>query len=178
MFKCLKRVVYQVANIEKAKDWYREVLNTEPTLDSPFALIFPVGDAELMLTSNANRPAMNDDSTMAYWGVDDVDSAYRSLLQSGAVPHAGIRTGFGKRTATVLDPFGNILGITRTTADAAEMSAAIPPSEAARVAALVRALAALEEREEVKGGDFLAEIFLSEDRRGRSHCRIGQKDLT
>jgi len=38
--------------------------------------------------------------------------------------------------------------------------------EIARGAALVRALAAVDEREEIRGGDCLAEIFLAEDRKG------------
>jgi methyltransferase (TIGR00027 family) len=39
------------------------------------------------------------------------------------------------------------------------------PSEIARGAALLRALAAVDEREEIKGPDYLAEIFLAEDRK-------------
>jgi len=39
-------------------------------------------------------------------------------------------------------------------------------SEIARGAALLRALAALDEREEIRGGDYLAEIFLNENRQG------------
>ena len=40
------------------------------------------------------------------------------------------------------------------------------PSEIARGAALLRALAFVDEREEIRGGDCLAEIFLSENRQG------------
>jgi len=40
------------------------------------------------------------------------------------------------------------------------------PSEIARGAALLRALAAVDEREEIRGPDYLAEIFLAENRKG------------
>ncbi len=38
--------------------------------------------------------------------------------------------------------------------------------EIARGAALVRALAAVDERDEIRGGDYLAELFLADDRKG------------
>ncbi len=44
-------------------------------------------------------------------------------------------------------------------------SAEDQPSELARGAALLRALAAVDEREEIRGGDYLAEIFLEENRK-------------
>src|ERR1035441_8737137 len=44
-------------------------------------------------------------------------------------------------------------------------SVAEPSLEIARGAALVRALAAVDEREEIRGSDCLAELFLAEDRK-------------
>lgn len=49
--------------------------------------------------------------------------------------------------------------------DASKMSVEHKPSETAMGAAMLRALAALDEREEIKGTDYLAEIFLTEDRK-------------
>jgi methyltransferase (TIGR00027 family) len=65
-----------------------------------------------------------------------------------------------------------LIGIISTSVDAGEASGAIQPSEAARGAALVRALASVDERAEIKGGDFLAEIFLAEDRRGSLNDKV------
>ena len=48
----------------------------------------------------------------AYWGVDDVDAAYARLLSLGATQHeAPKEVGGSIKVATVLDPFGNILGL-------------------------------------------------------------------
>jgi len=45
-----------------------------------------------------------------------------------------------------------------------KMSVEHKPSETAMGAAMLRALAALDEREEIRGPAYLAEIFLTEDR--------------
>ncbi len=166
MFQCLKRVVYHVADIEKAKNWYREILEAEPTFDAPFAVFFQIGDCGLILIPKANPELKSDDKLVAYWGVDDVDYAYKRLLQQGATPHTGINTGFGgMRMASVLDPFGNILGITGLTADPKKRSVENQPSETAMGVATARAYAAVDEREEIRGSDYLAQIFISEDRK-------------
>lgn len=166
MFQCLKRVVYQVSDLEKAKRWYREILEAEPTLDAPFIVFFQIGDSGLTLMPKANPELKSDDMVVAYWGVDDVDYVYKRLLQLGAAPHTGIRTGFGGiKMANVLDPFGNILGITGTSADAKKRSIENQPSETAMGVATARAYAAVDEREEIRGSDCLAQIFITEDRK-------------
>ena len=49
--------------------------------------------------------------------------------------------------------------------DSSKMSVEHKPSETAMGAATLRALAALDEREEIRGTDYLAEIFLTDDRK-------------
>lgn len=49
--------------------------------------------------------------------------------------------------------------------DASKMSVEHKPSETAMGAATLRALAALDEREDIRGPDYLAELFLTEDRK-------------
>lgn len=117
MFKSLNRVVYRVSDIKKAKHWYRKILDVVPKFDSPFAVVFAVGDSELVLTPNATPASKNDENAVAYWGVDDVDSAYKTLLQSGATSHNEINSISGLRRASVIDPFGNIVGVIGTEAD-------------------------------------------------------------
>ena len=49
---------------------------------------------------------------VAYWGVDDADAAFGRLLELGATEHNGVQdVGDGVRVATVLDPYGNVLGV-------------------------------------------------------------------
>jgi len=49
--------------------------------------------------------------------------------------------------------------------DKSKMSVELKPSETAMGAATLRALAALDEREEIRGPDYLAELFLTEERK-------------
>ena len=49
---------------------------------------------------------------MIYWHVDDVQGAYDRLISMGAtVYEAPVERGPGFVTASVIDPFGNILGV-------------------------------------------------------------------
>ena len=166
MLQCLKRVVYQVSDLEKAKRWYREILDAEPTVDAPFAVFFQIGGYGLILMPKANPELKSDDIVVAYWGVDDVEHAYKKLLELGAAPHTGVRTGFGGiKSANVIDPFGNILGITSVSTEAKKRTVENQPSETALGVATVRAYAAVDEREEIRGSDYLAQIFITEDRK-------------
>jgi predicted enzyme related to lactoylglutathione lyase len=47
-----------------------------------------------------------------YWAVDDVHDAFERLISRGATVHdEPIERGPGFITASVVDPFGNVLGV-------------------------------------------------------------------
>ncbi len=165
MFKSLQRVVYQVTDINKAKQWYRDILGKDPVFDAPFAVVFSIGEFELVRAPHAGAKVGSDGDVIAYWGVDDVDFAYNRLKQLGATHHSEINTVNGTRVATVADPFGNILGIRGTEADKSRASVEHRPSESAQTVACLRALAALDDRESIRCKDHLAEKFITEERR-------------
>jgi len=165
MFTSLKSVTYQVLDIDQAKRWYCEILAKEPALDSPFYVLFTIGEAALTLVPAANGSPQSDEGTVVYWGVEDIDVAYRRLLECGATSRSEISTSLNIRIAKVVDPFGNVIGITDRLSDAKKGAVESQPSESAMTVAFCRALAALDEREELRGLDYLAEIFLTEDRR-------------
>jgi predicted enzyme related to lactoylglutathione lyase len=49
---------------------------------------------------------------VVYWGVSDADAALKRLLSIGAAERINVQdVGEGIRVATVLDPFGNVLGV-------------------------------------------------------------------
>ncbi len=111
MFQGLKSITYKVPDIEKAKNWYSKVFDTKPIIDTSFGVIFSVGDSSFGLSPNTNTTIKLDDSVIAYWEVDDVDYEYKRLLQLGATVHTEISFVLNRKRATVIDPFGNILGI-------------------------------------------------------------------
>ncbi|EGW39309.1 SAM-dependent methyltransferase [Desulfosporosinus sp. OT] len=163
MFQSVKTVTYQVSDIEKAKDWYCKILNKEPAFNSPFAVIFVIDDSVLMLAPTSNPLSGSDERIVAYWGVENIDVVYQKLLELGATPHTEINTVADTKSAKVVDPFGNILGITSKVLAAKDRSVENQPSETANGVTFCRALAARDEREEFRGPDYLAEIFLTED---------------
>ena len=171
MLKAIKTVSYRVADLEKAKHWYRQFFDRDPVFDSPFAVVFAAGDASLALVP-ASPQLPERERVVAYWDVDDIDAVYRRLLDSGATPLSEIRSALKSRNATVVDPFGNVLGVTSASTEARKTTLDVQPSDSARVVAFCRALATTDEPEEIRGPDYLAEIFLPED------ARMALKDRT
>lgn len=112
MFEGLRTVIYAAPDIARAKGWYSQVLDIAPYFDQPFYVGFNVGGYELGLDPNAGPVVAASPGVVAYWGVSDIDSAYGNLLEHGAREHRPVRdVGGGIRVGSVLDPFGNIVGI-------------------------------------------------------------------
>ena len=164
MFKSLKRITYLVEDIEKAKKWYCKILNTEPVFDTPFAAIFNIGGNSLSIVKQTGPLHSDNERSTTYWEVDDIDDSYKTLLESGATSHTEVKTILNIKTAKVIDPFGNIIGITGM-ADSKKQAVENQPSETAMNVAFSRAIAALEDREKIKGRDYIAEIFLDDDKK-------------
>jgi catechol 2,3-dioxygenase-like lactoylglutathione lyase family enzyme len=109
MFQGLRTVTYGVKDIEKAKAWYSTVLGIQPYFDQPFYVGFNVGGFELGLNPDV-RPGTA--GPVAYWGVARADAAWKRLLELGAQEHEPVQdVGEGIRIGSVIDPFGNTLGI-------------------------------------------------------------------
>ena len=111
MFQGLRTVIYAVADIEKAKSWYSEVLSQPPYFSQPYYVGFKVGGFELGLDPDLTgvKPGNN---AVVYWGVTDAKAAHARLLALGARESKPLEeVADGVFVATVLDPFGNVLGI-------------------------------------------------------------------
>lgn len=112
MFLGLRTVIYHVADIEKAKEWYTGALGYGPYFDQPFYVGFNVGGYELGLHPGGGELAEKADSVAAYWGVDDAAATLKQLLEQGATVHEDLQdVGEGIKVATVNDPFGNVFGV-------------------------------------------------------------------
>jgi predicted enzyme related to lactoylglutathione lyase len=112
MLQGLRTVIYQVGDLDAAKRWYADVLEFQPYFDEPFYVGFDVGGFELGLLPREGDTSRSDTGVLAYWGVDDADAALVRLLELGARERGDVQdVGGGIRLATVLDPFGNVLGI-------------------------------------------------------------------
>ena len=111
-FHGLRTVIYHAPDLEKAKQWYSSVLNQQPYFDQPFYVGYNVGGYELGLDPDASSTPGGDKGSVAYWGVSDAQAALDRLVSLGARERTAPQdVGEGIRVATVIDPFGNVLGI-------------------------------------------------------------------
>lgn len=112
MLQGLRTVVFQVADLEKAKAWYATLLGAQPYFDAPFYVGFNVGGYELGLQPKDGSDAGQAQEAVTYWGVPDADAAFAALCGRGAAEYQPVRdVGGGIRLGAVRDPSGSILGI-------------------------------------------------------------------
>ena len=111
MLQGLRTVVYHVDNLERAKEWYTQVVGCPPYFDEPFYVGFNVGGFELGLDPDMSNVVMGN-SEVAYWGVADIENTFPRIVEIGAEVVSEIaEVGEGIKVAAVRDPFGNIFGI-------------------------------------------------------------------
>lgn len=111
MFKGLRSHLLAAPDLPRAREWYVRALGQAPYFDQPFYVGFNVGGFELGLVPDA-RPAAGPGGGVAYWGVDDVSATQQRLIELGATAlEAPTEVGGGIVVASVVDPFGNTLGL-------------------------------------------------------------------
>lgn len=116
MLRGFATVSYYAADVEAASAWYAELLGIEPYYVRPGYIEFRVGDYEheLGIIDAQYRPPMPEAPAgeIVYWHVDDLQGSYERLLALGATSYQPpIERGPGFVTASVVDPFGNVLGV-------------------------------------------------------------------
>lgn len=111
-FLGLRTAIYHAPDINKAKAWYATVLGIQPYFDQPFYVGFNVGGFELGLDPDASSTPSSAAGVIVYWGVEDAQAALDRLVKLGSTKRTDVQdVGGGIKVATVLDPFGNILGV-------------------------------------------------------------------
>lgn len=110
-FLGLRTAGYLVSDLDAAKKWYAEIFETLPYFDEPFYVGFNIGGYELgLMPDETNSP--KGENVLTYWGVDDIDSVYKKLIDHGAIMHQEpTNVGGELMVATVKDPWDNIIGI-------------------------------------------------------------------
>jgi predicted enzyme related to lactoylglutathione lyase len=122
MLRGVATISYWADDLPTATRWYAELLGVEPYFvrpeEGPIAYAeFRLGDYqhELGLIDRRYAPkgeAPGPVGAVVYWHVDDVDATLERLLAMGAtLREPPTDRGQGFITATVVDPFGNILGV-------------------------------------------------------------------
>jgi len=108
----LRTVIYKVGDIDKAKAWYAKAFGVNPYFDQPFYVGFNIGGYELGLQPDTEQIAEKAESVVAFWGVDNIETSYQQLIESGAIENEKpFNVGGQLMTATVKDPWGNVIGL-------------------------------------------------------------------
>jgi predicted enzyme related to lactoylglutathione lyase len=118
----LTTVSFFADDVTAAQVWYTELLGIEPYFvrpieGTPAYVEFRIGDDqdELGIVDRRFAAHARPDSAggaVVYWHVDDVRASFERLVSMGATVHEKpVERGPGFITASVVDPFGNILGV-------------------------------------------------------------------
>jgi predicted enzyme related to lactoylglutathione lyase len=122
MLRGLTTVSFFADDIAAARAWYAELLGIDPyfvreAAGAPVYAEFRIGDYQHELGIVDSRFAAGGrpgtaSGAVIYWHVDDVRASFERLVAMGATVHEKpVERGPGFVTASVVDPFGNILGI-------------------------------------------------------------------
>lgn len=124
MFRGFATISFYADDLAAARDWYAELLGQEayfqfpPAPAPPAYFEFRVGDDEDELgfidrkyapPGASNTPG----GAVMHWHVDDLPATLEKLLAMGAKEYTPVTTHADSNftTASVVDPFGNVLGI-------------------------------------------------------------------
>jgi predicted enzyme related to lactoylglutathione lyase len=122
MLRGLTTVSYFADDVAAAQRWYTELLGIDPYFvrpveGAPAYVEYRVGDYQHELGIVDRRfaaPGRSDGpgGAVVYWHVDDIRACFERLLSMGATVHdQPVERGPGFVTASVVDPFGNVLGV-------------------------------------------------------------------
>lgn len=116
-------VNYWADDLVAARDWYTQLFGIEayfqmPSKEAPAYIEFRIGDNEDEFGIIDRKYAPKAMQTgpggaILLWHVDDVEATFAKLIEMGATEYDAItkRGESGFVTASVVDPFGNVLGI-------------------------------------------------------------------
>ena len=111
MFLGLRTVIYHAPDLEAAKQWYSTAFGVAPYFDEPFYVGFNIGGFELGLNPDTKGVQVGNNA-VAYWGVANIETAHRAMLERGASMREPITdVGGDIKVASVADPFGNVIGL-------------------------------------------------------------------
>jgi len=125
MFRGFATITFYADDLDAARVWYTELLGVEPYYafpepPAPPAYVeYRVGDDgdELGFIDRRYAPAGASNApggAVMFWHVDDVTATVTKLMAMGATEYEPVtEREAGFTTASVVDPFGNVLGVMR-----------------------------------------------------------------
>ncbi len=123
LLRGIATISFWTADMEAAKRWYTELLGVDPYFERPGPdgklayMEFRIGDYQHELGIINSNFAPKDakpgpGGAVVFWHVDDIEAALERVKAMGAKEYDPLtKREAGFITASVVDPFGNILGI-------------------------------------------------------------------
>jgi len=107
--KDVSLIIYSVADMEKAKQFFNVLIGSAPYADSPYYVGYKSGATEIGLVPSAMNP---DQPTLPYWTVDDIAASVNALVNAGGTIVKEITdVSHGLLVASVKDPNGATVGL-------------------------------------------------------------------
>jgi predicted enzyme related to lactoylglutathione lyase len=107
----LRTCIYYVPNLTEAIAWYTKAFETAPYFNEPFYVGFNIAGYELGLLPQ-EKELNREVNIETYWGVENVQEQYDRFISLGAKAHSAPQNVGGEIVvATVLDPWGNAIGL-------------------------------------------------------------------
>lgn len=102
-------IVYTVADLTAAKQFFRELIGSDPYVDTARYVGYKNGDMEIGLVPGGNERAP---SALPYWTVDDIQARVKGLVAAGGTVVQEITdVAYGLLVASVKDPNGATVGL-------------------------------------------------------------------
>ncbi len=106
--KDVSLIVYPAADPTTAKRFFRELIGTDPYVDSPQYVGYKSADMEIGLDPNGKR----EHGALAYWTVSDIAASVKALVAAGGTVVQEITdVGYGMLVASVKEPNGATVGL-------------------------------------------------------------------
>lgn len=108
----LRTCIYMVPDLKTAIDWYNKAFDTTPYFNKPTYVGYNINGYELGLQPTDGETLQPIKNIYTYWGVDDLQKAYKHFIGIGAtVDELPNNVGGGIDLCSVFDPWGNIIGL-------------------------------------------------------------------
>lgn len=113
MFQSVHSVMFFVPDVEKACVWYSRLLALEPIYLVEGFPVLRIGGVELCFHKADSKVSSGRAGAVTYWRVASFDQAMANAESMGGSVYRGpLEIEDGNSICQILDPFGNLFGLT------------------------------------------------------------------
>jgi predicted enzyme related to lactoylglutathione lyase len=111
ILKDISLIIYPVADMDKAKTFFRELMGSDPYADSRPYVGYKTADGNMEIGLIPSKET-GDVRSIAYWTVSDINASIKALENAGGtVTQPVTDVGYGLLVAAVKDPNGAVVGL-------------------------------------------------------------------